>query len=117
HVVDISHRSFEDHIASVNKILDEIDSSDKPMLMIFNKIDAYQSEQIDEDDLMTERTSAHYSLEEWEQTWMNKMGGDVLFISATEKENIEEFRKKVYEKVREIHVTRYPYNDFLYPEY
>lgn len=117
HVVDISHHSFEDHIDSVNQVLDDIDSEDKPILMVFNKIDAYQPEHLDEDDLITERTPAHYSLEEWEQTWMNKLGDNVLFISATEKENIEEFRKKVYEAVRKIHVTRYPYNDFLYPEY
>lgn len=117
HVVDISHPSFEDHIASVNKILKEIDSLGKPTLMIFNKIDAYQSEHIDQDDLITERTTAHYSLEEWERTWMSELKDDVLFISATEEENIEEFRKKVYEKVREIHIERYPYNNFLYPEY
>ncbi|MGO1752468.1 MAG: GTPase HflX, partial [Psychroflexus sp.] len=69
------------------------------------------------DDLETEKTSAHYTLEEWKQTWMNKMGDRVLFISATEKENWEDFKKKVYEAVREIHITRFPYNDFLYPEY
>ncbi len=117
HVVDISHASFESHIASVNKILGEIKSLNKPTLMIFNKIDAYVPEHIDEDDLVTERTPAHYSLNEWEQTWMNKMGDDVLFISATQKENIEVFRKKVYEAVRKIHIQRFPYNHFLYPEY
>lgn len=117
HVVDISHRSFEDHIASVHQILKEIEVLDKPMMMVFNKIDAYQAEAYDEEDLEEERTSAHFTLEEWEKTWMNKMGENVLFISATEKENIEEFRKKVYEAVREIHITRFPYNNFLYPEY
>ncbi len=117
HVVDISHHSFEDHIDSVNKILDEIDSKDKPTLMVFNKIDAYEPEEIEKDDLATERTKAHYTLEEWEKTWMNRVDGDALFISALEEENIEEFRKRVYEAVRKIHVTRYPYNDFLYPEY
>lgn len=117
HIVDISHPNFDDHIASVNQILDEIDCSDKPMLMVFNKIDAYEPEKIDEDDLITERTPAHYSLKEWRKTYMNKMGENVLFISAINKENIEEFRKKVYEAVREIHITRFPYNDFLYPEY
>lgn len=117
HVVDISHHSFEDHIASVNKILDEINSADKPTLMIFNKIDAYQPEEIEEDDLVTEKTKAHYSLEEWKATWMSKTNGDSLFISALNKDNLEEFRKVVYEKVREIHVTRFPYNNFLYPEY
>lgn len=117
HVVDISHPNFEDHIASVNQILVEIKSSDKPTLMVFNKIDAYEAEEIEEDDLMTERTTSHYSLQEWKNTWMNRMGGEVIFISALNKENFEEFRRKVYEAVREIHVTRFPYNNFLYPEY
>src|SRR5699024_2866763 len=117
HVVDISHPSFEDHIASVQKILKDIDSNEKPIMMIFNKIDAYVPEHIDDDDLVTERTSHHYTLDEWKATWMNKMGSNVLFISALEKENLEEFRKKVYEEVRSIHVTRFPYNSFLYPEY
>ncbi|MFB0904114.1 MAG: GTPase HflX [Nonlabens sp.] len=117
HVVDISHESFEDHIASVNRILGEIDATDKPMIMVFNKIDAYQAQDYDETDLVEERTSAHYSLEEWRETWMSKMGENVIFISATEKENMEDFRKKVYDKVRDIHVKRFPYNSFLYPEY
>lgn len=117
HIVDISHESFEDHIASVNRILGEIDANDKPMIMVFNKIDAYKPQDYDETDLMEERTSAHYSLEEWKETWMAKMGEDVIFISATEKENMEDFRKKVYDRVREIHVKRFPYNSFLYPEY
>ncbi|MCB0456347.1 MAG: GTPase HflX [Flavobacteriaceae bacterium] len=116
HVVDISHSSFEDHIASVNNILDEIHSADKPTLMVFNKIDAYQAEEIDNDDLVTQKTKAHYTLEEWKETWMAKTNGDALFISALNKDNLEEFRKTVYEKVREIHVTRFPYNNFLYPE-
>ncbi|WP_298955127.1 GTPase HflX [uncultured Nonlabens sp.] len=117
HVVDISHESFEDHIASVNRILGEIDATDKPMIMVFNKIDAYKAQDYDETDLMEERTSAHYSLEEWRETWMAKMGENVIFISATEKENMNDFRKKVYDRVREIHVKRFPYNAFLYPEY
>lgn len=117
HVVDISHPQFEDHIASVNQILAEIKSAEKPTIMVFNKIDAYEAEKIEEDDLMTEKTSSHYSLAEWRNTWMNRLGDDVLFISALNKENMEEFRKKVYEKVREIHITRFPYNNFLYPEY
>lgn len=116
HVVDISHDSFEDHIASVNKILDEIDSADKPTVMVFNKIDAFTNQTIDEDDLTTERTKAHYTLEDWKRTWMNTENTDAIFISALNKENLEEFRKMVYEKVREIHVTRFPYNNFLYPE-
>ncbi|WP_423820095.1 GTPase HflX [Salinimicrobium sp. TIG7-5_MAKvit] len=117
HVVDISHPQFEDHIASVNQIMAEIKSGEKPTLMVFNKIDAYEAEKIEEDDLMTEKTSSHYTLAEWENTWMNRLGDNVLFISALNKENMEEFRKKVYEAVREIHITRFPYNNFLYPEY
>ncbi|MTG97892.1 MULTISPECIES: GTPase HflX [Myroides] len=118
HVVDISHHDFEDHIASVNEILKDIKSDDKPTIMVFNKIDAYVPETIEIDDLMTERTSKHYSIDEWKNTWMNKVGQDnAIFISATNKENFEEFRKKVYEKVREIHITRFPYNNFLYPDY
>ena len=117
HIVDISHPNFEEHIASVNQILDEIGAADKPTVMVFNKIDAYQPEEIEEDDLVTERTSAHYTLEEWERTWMNRIGDNALFISAINKENIEDFRRKVYEEVRKIHITRFPYNNFLYPEY
>lgn len=116
HVVDISHPSFEDHIASVNKILGEIDSVDKPTLMVFNKIDQYEAEKLDEDDLITPRTGRHYSIEEWKLTWMQRMSGNAVFISALQKDNLEEFRKRVYEEVRNIHVTRFPYNQFLYPE-
>lgn len=118
HVVDISHPEFEDHIASVNQILQDIKSVDKPTIMVFNKIDAYKPEKIDADDLITERTSRHYSLEEWKATWMQNMGAEnALFISAVNKENFEEFREKVYEAVRKIHITRFPYNKFLYPDY
>lgn len=118
HVVDISHPDFEEHIASVNQILQDIKSQDKPTIMVFNKIDAYKNQVIEEDDLMTERTSKHYSLEEWQSTWMANFGEkNTLFISATNKENFEEFREKVYEAVRTIHITRFPYNKFLYPDY
>ncbi len=117
HVVDISHPNFEDHIESVNQTLADIKSNNKPTIMVFNKIDAFVEEKIDEDDLITERTEANYSLEEWKRTWMNRMGDNVLFISALNKDNIEEFRKKVYDVVRDIHVTRFPYNNLLYPEY
>ncbi|MEO8234036.1 MAG: GTPase HflX [Flavobacterium sp.] len=118
HVVDISHDDFEDHIEAVNKILLDIKSADKPTIMVFNKIDAYKHLTIDADDLMTEKTTKHYTLEEWKNTWMNKLGkNNTLFISATNKENFEEFREKVYETVREIHITRFPYNKFLYPDY
>jgi GTP-binding protein HflX len=117
HVVDISHPTFEDQIDSVNKILGEIKSSDKPIIMVFNKIDSYEHETIDEDDIVTERTKAHYTLEDWKETWMNDIGDNALFISATEKENIEDFKKRVYSEVRRIHITRFPYNKFLYPDY
>ncbi|WP_297333334.1 GTPase HflX [Flavobacterium sp.] len=118
HVVDISHPEFEDHIQSVNSILKEIKSDDKPTIMVFNKIDAYMPLTIDEDDLVTERTTRHYSLEEWKATWMANVGeNNALFISAINKENMEEFRQKVYEAVRQIHITRFPYNNFLYPDY
>jgi len=117
HVVDISHASFEDHIASVNKILDEIKSSDKPIIMVFNKIDAYQHETIDDDDLVTERANVHNTLEDWEKTWMNKLDNNCLFISALNKENLDEFKEKVFEEVKKIHIKRFPYNDYLYNEY
>lgn len=116
HVVDISHPNFEEQIASVNKVLSEIGSANKETIMVFNKIDLYKAEVIDEDDLTTERTNRHISLEEWENTWMRRMGGNALFISALNKDNLEAFKKQVYSTVRNIHVTRFPYNNFLYPE-
>lgn len=116
HVVDISHANFEDHITSVNKILGEIESADKPTLLVFNKIDAYTHETIDEDDLVTQPTKAHYTLEDWKRTWMAE-GDNCLFISAINKENMDEFRNKVFEEVKKIHIQRFPYNDFLYYEY
>jgi GTP-binding protein HflX len=118
HVVDISHPEFEDHIASVNQTLLDIKANNKPVIMVFNKIDAYKHLTIDEDDLMTEKTPRHFTLEEWKTTWMHRVGEEnALFISATEKENFEEFRERVYESVRQIHITRFPYNKFLYPDY
>ena len=117
HVVDISHPSFEEHIESVNKILEEIHTLDKPTLMVFNKIDAYTAEPFDETDLMNPRTKAHYSLQEWKATWMSKIGDHSLFISALNKENLEDFRKRIYDEVRKIHIQRFPYNHFLYPDY
>lgn len=118
HVVDISHPDFEDHIESVNKTLLDIKSNNKPIIMVFNKIDAYKHLTIDDDDLITEKTKRHYTLEEWKQTWMSNIGQEnALFISATDKENLEEFRARVYEAVRQIHITRFPYNKFLYPDY
>ncbi|MEY3500117.1 MAG: GTPase HflX [Bacteroidota bacterium] len=118
HVVDISHPEFEDHIESVNQTLADIKSNNKPVIMVFNKIDAYKHLTIDEDDLITEKTKKHYTLEEWKTTWMHNVGQkNALFISATNKENFEEFRERVYETVRQIHITRFPYNKFLYPDY
>jgi len=118
HVVDISHPEFENHIASVNQVLQDIKSGDKPVIMVFNKIDAYKPLTIDADDLMTEKTTRHYTLEEWKATWMAAVGENkALFISAVNKENFEEFRENVYNAVREIHISRFPYNNFLYPDY
>lgn len=117
HVVDISHAQFEEHIDSVHRILDEIKSADKKTIMVFNKIDQYQPEVIEDDDLETEKTKVHFTLEEWRQTWYDKIGDRALFISALNKENLDDFRKRVYQEVRDIHVTRFPYNNFLYPEH
>ena len=116
HVVDISHPQFEDHIESVNTILNDIDCKDKRTIMVFNKIDAYSNEPIEEDNFSAEPTKANYTLEDWQDTWMSKIGDKALFISAINKENMESFRKRVYKEVRDIHVTRFPYNNFLYPE-
>ena len=117
HVVDISHPDFEDQITAVNTILSDIKALDKPTLMVFNKIDQYTPEIIDDDDLVTETTPRHFTMAEWEQTYMQRMDGNALFISALSKENLDHFRKKVYDAVRDIHVTRFPYNSFLYPEF
>ncbi|KGO89111.1 GTPase HflX [Flavobacterium suncheonense] len=117
HVVDISHPDFEDHIESVNTILQDIKSADKPTIMVFNKIDAYKHLTLS-DEIPEEKTTKHYTLDDWKNTWMSKVGANhTLFISATNKQNFEEFREKVYEAVREIHITRFPYNKFLYPDY
>lgn len=117
HVVDISHPNFEDHITSVNTILQEIESANKPTIMVFNKIDQYTHETIDEDDLVTEKTKAHYTLEDWKKTWMNDIETTSVFMSAINKGNIEEFKDKVYDEVKKIHIQRFPYNNFLYDEY
>lgn len=116
HVVDISHSNFEEHIDSVNNILSDIDTLGKPTIMVFNKIDAYQPEPFDETDLVEERTTANFSIDEWKRTWMHKVGDRALFISALNKENLDGFRKRVYEEVRKIHIQRFPYNHFLYPD-
>ena len=116
HVVDISHKNFQDHIDSVNNVLLEMDSLNKPTIMIFNKIDSYQPQNFDETDLIIKRSSVHFSLKEWEKTWISKMNGETVFISAKTKENISFFKQKVYKKIRELYLNRFPYNHFLYPE-
>ena len=116
HIVDISHPSFEEHIISVNKILEDIQAINKPTLMVFNKIDTYAPEPFDETDLTILRGKVHYSIKEWRETWMSKLGKKSLFISAINKENLEDFRKVIYNEVRKIHTQRFPYNHFLYPD-
>ncbi|MDC6350524.1 GTPase HflX [Zeaxanthinibacter sp. PT1] len=116
HVVDISHPNFEEHIASVNETLKDIDSVQKRTIMVFNKIDQYEHEVIEEDDLVTVKTGRHFTIADWKHTWMERLGDNAVFISALNRENIEEFRKRVYNEVRDIHVSRFPYNNFLYPE-
>jgi len=116
HVADISHESFEDHVNSVNEILAEIDSKDKPTVMVFNKIDNFSYIKQDEDDL-SEKKFENYSLEDWKRTWMSKNEYKTLFISATENDNLEELRKTIYEEVKDIHTKRFPYNNFLFQYY
>ena len=113
HVVDISHHEFEDHINVVNETLAEIGARDKPIILVFNKIDAYTYVKKDEDDL-TETTRENWSLEDLKGSWMSKMGDDCIFISATKKENIDELRNLLYERAKAVHVTRYPYDKLLY---
>ncbi len=112
HVVDISHPSFMDHIASVNNILQEIQSQDKPTIMVFNKIDAFTHEEADEFEL--ELTQRNYDLDHWKRSWMNKVGERAVFISAQDRNNIDELRRTVYRVASEIHATRFPFNTFLY---
>ena len=111
HVVDISHESFEDHYNSVNQILTDIECMDKPMILVFNKIDRFSANQ------QLEGGEEKVNLEEWKKTWMAKSGIPTIFISATEKENIDELRRMIYEEVKKIHITRFPYNDFLFEYY
>jgi GTP-binding protein HflX len=116
HVVDISHPQFEDHFNVVNETLREIGSGDKPTIVVFNKIDAYQHVPKAEDDL-TPATKENITLEELKKSWMAKMNDvDVIFISAQEKSNIDSFRNLLYDRVRELHITRFPFNDFLYDD-
>ena len=114
HVVDISHPDFEEQIQVVNETLKDLGCADKPMMMIFNKIDNYHWTAKDPDDL-TPATKENISLDELRHTWMARMGDSCIFVSAKERDNLEELRDKLYRKVRELHVQKYPYNDFLYP--
>ena len=117
HVVDISHPEFEDQIAVVTETLREIDAlGDKPQILVFNKIDAYQHIPKDPDDL-TPATKLNRTREELEKSWMARMGNDCVFISARTGEGMDELRRLLYERVKEIHIQRYPYNDFLYQDY
>ncbi len=113
HVVDISHPNFEEQIQVVNQTLREIGAGDKDMIMVFNKIDAYEYIQKDEDDL-TPASRENLSLEELKRSWMARNNSPAIFISAKQKQNIDEFREFLYATVKEIHAARYPYNDFLY---
>lgn len=115
HVVDISHPNFEDHIQVVSETIKEIDSSDKPVMMVFNKVDAYTWDEKAEDDL-TPATKRNISLEQLKQTWMANQEVESVFISAEKKMNWNEFKNDIYQKVRALHIKRYPYNDFLYPD-
>ena len=117
HIVDISHSQFEQQINSVNLILSQIKASHKPMLLIFNKIDNYSPDNYDETDLTIKRDKRHYTLDEWKQTWMAKNEGNVIFISAIKKSNFEIFKTKLYQIIRQIHISRFPYNHFLYPDF
>ena len=115
HVVDISHPDFEDQINVVEKTLADLKCADKPTMIIFNKVDAYTYVAKDEDDL-TPRTKENIPLDELMNTWMAKLNENCIFISAKNKTNYDELRKIIYNKVRELHVQKYPYNDFLYPK-
>lgn len=116
HVVDISHPDFEDQIAVVDKTVADLGAGGKPTMIVFNKIDAYTYVQKAEDDL-TPKTKENITLEELMKTWMAKLQDNCIFISAKDKTNIEELRNKMYNRIRELHVQKYPYNDFLYPHY
>lgn len=116
HIVDISHPDFEEQIQVVEKTLGDLGCADKPQMIIFNKIDAYTWVEKEQDDL-TPRTKENIPLDELMRTWMAKLNDNCLFISAVRKENIEEMKEVLYGKIREMHVQKYPYNDFLYTNY
>jgi GTP-binding protein HflX len=116
HIVDVSHPQFEEQIEVVNKTLADIDKEEKLMIIVFNKIDAFSFVPKEEDDL-TPRTRENVSLDELKNTWMNRLQDNCIFISAKDKTNVDELKTKLYSRVREIHTTRFPYNDFLYQQY
>ncbi len=116
HVVDVSHPNFEEQLEVVNQTLKEIDPRDKPTILVFNKIDAFSYVHKDEDDLSPVKRE-NISLDELKRTWMSKMHDNCIFISAREKENIDQLKALMYEKIKAIHVERYPYNDFLFQKY
>jgi GTP-binding protein HflX len=116
HVVDVSHTNFEEQLEVVNQTLTELDPVKKPMIMVFNKIDAFTYTPKEEDDLLPMKQE-NFSLEELKKTWMSKMHDNCIFISAKKKENIDELKELLYNKIKEIHVQRYPHNDFLFQNY
>lgn len=115
HVIDISHPDFEDQMLVVEKTLADLGAGDKPCIVIFNKIDAYSWIEKEADDL-TPATKENITIDELMQTWMAKLDGECIFISATKRTNIEELRNVLYDRVKQLHVQKYPYNDFLYPD-
>jgi GTP-binding protein HflX len=116
HVVDISHPDFEEQIQVVEKTIADLGAAGKPTMIVFNKIDAYTYVEKAEDDL-TPKTKENITLEELMNTWMAKLNDNCIFISAREKTNLDELKSVIYNKVREMHVQKYPYNDFLYQTY
>ena len=116
HILDISHPNFEEHYEVVNKTLLDVCKEKKPTILVFNKIDAFSYVPKDEDDLSPMKRE-NYSLDDLKKTWMANMGADCVFVSAREKDNIDELKALLYERVKEIHVKRFPYNDFLFQKY
>ena len=116
HILDISHPNFEEHYEVVNKTLLDVCKEKKPTILVFNKIDAFTYTPKDEDDLSPMKRE-NYSLEDLKKTWMANMGADCVFVSAREKDNIDELKALLYERVKEIHIKRFPYNDFLFQKY
>lgn len=116
HVIDVSHPDFEEQISVVNKTLLDLGCSDKPQLLVFNKVDAYSWTEKAEDDL-TPMTRENISLEKLQNTWMARADADCIFISARERQGIDQLKELIYDRVRQLHVQKYPYNDFLFQNY